>query len=43
MMAMLMAINIMAGRYSFKRVPKRLKAAVKEQLVLLDAEDLAVE
>ncbi|MCR8969263.1 hypothetical protein [Facklamia sp. 7083-14-GEN3] len=43
MMAMLMAINIVNGNYSYKRVPNMLKPAVKEQLILMDAEDLIIE
>lgn len=43
MMAMLMAINIVNGKYTYKRVPKLLKPQVKEQLILMGAEDLAVE
>lgn len=35
MMVMLIALNIVAGRYTFKRVPKRQKDAVKAQLELL--------
>lgn len=34
-MAMLIALNIVAGRYSFNRVPKRQKDAVKEQLEMM--------
>lgn len=33
-LVMLMAINIIAGRYTYERVPKKLKARVLEQLQL---------
>ena len=35
MMAKLFAINIVAGNYPFKRVPKVLKPKVKEQIALM--------
>lgn len=41
MMAKLFAINIVEGRYPFKRVPKVLKQKVKEQIALMvDDEEL---
>lgn len=43
MMAMLLAINIAEGRYTYKRVPKPLKAQVAEQLRSMGLEDLIVE
>ena len=33
-LVMLMAINIIEGRYTYQRVPKKLKARVLEQLQL---------
>lgn len=33
-LVMLIAINIIAGRYTYERVPKKLKARVLEQLHL---------
>lgn len=42
-MAMLLALNIVSGKYTYKRVPKFLKEQVKEQLVLMDAEELITE
>ncbi|MGX7096116.1 CD1375 family protein [Gemella bergeri] len=42
-MAMLFAINIAKGRYTFSKVPKFLKAKVKECLIDMDLEELAVE
>lgn len=33
-LVMLMAINILEGRYDYQRVPKRLKTRVLEQLKL---------
>lgn len=35
MMVKLFAINIVAGNYPFKRVPKVLKPKVKEQIALM--------
>lgn len=35
MMAKLFAINIVEGRYPFKKVPKVLKPKVKEQIALM--------
>ena len=34
-MAMLMALNIVEGRYDYKRVPKLLKDQVDEQLLVM--------
>lgn len=42
-MAMLLAVNIVDGKFTFKRVPKFLKDQVKEQLILLGAEELIEE
>ena len=42
MMAMLMAINIVSGDYSWEDVHDALKPAVYKQLVILGAGDLAV-
>lgn len=41
MIAMLMAINIVAGRYVFERVPRILKDQVREQLELMGVPELA--
>ena len=41
MIAMLMAINIVAGRYVFERVPSVLKDEVREQLELMGVPELA--
>lgn len=43
LMAMLYAINIVEGRTTYKRCPKFLKPKVKEQLILMGAEELIVE
>lgn len=43
MMILLLAMNIVDGLMTFKQVPKRYREKVREQLRLLDAEDLAVE
>lgn len=43
MMAMLFAINIAKGRRTFKQVPKFLKEKVRECLIDMDLEHLAVE
>ncbi|MGX7091170.1 CD1375 family protein [Hutsoniella sourekii] len=40
MMAMLIAINIVAGRYTYERTPKFLKEQVAEQLKTMGAEEL---
>ena len=34
-MAMLMALNIVKGKYDYKRVPKLLKNQVDEQLLVM--------
>lgn len=34
-MAMLMALNIVKGKYDYKRVPKLLKDQVDEQLLVM--------
>ena len=34
-MAMLLALNIVEGKYDYNRVPKLLKAQVDEQLLLM--------
>lgn len=34
-MAMLMALNIVEGRYTYNRVPKLLKKQVEEQLLVM--------
>ena len=34
-MAMLMALNIVEGRYTYERVPKLLKNQVDEQLLVM--------
>lgn len=39
MMAKLFAINIVEGRYPFKRVPKVLKQKVKEQIAKMVEDD----
>ncbi|WP_179968807.1 CD1375 family protein [Streptococcus salivarius] len=39
MMVKLFAINIVAGNYPFKRVPKVLKPKVKEQIALMVEDD----
>lgn len=41
MLAMLIAINIVAGRYVFERVPRVLKDQVREQLELMGMPELA--
>ena len=41
MIAMLMAMNIVAGRYVFERVPRLLKDQVREQLELMGVPELA--
>lgn len=43
MIARLMAVNIIAGRYVYSRVPRALKQQVREQLAQLGHEDLAVD
>ena len=43
LMAMLYAINIVEGRTTYKRCPKFLKPKVKEQLILMGAEELITE
>ena len=43
MMAMLMAMNIVAGHYSWHRVPRLLKPQVREQLELMGVPELAGE
>ena len=41
MIAMLMAINIVAGRYTYERVPRLLKDQVREQLEVMGVPELA--
>lgn len=41
MLAMLIAINIVAGRFVFERVPRVLKEQVREQLELMGMPELA--
>ena len=41
MIAMLIALNIVAGRYVFERVPSVLKDEVREQLELMGVPELA--
>ena len=41
MIAMLMAMNIVAGRYVFERVPRLLKDQVREQLEIMGVPELA--
>lgn len=41
MLAMLIAINIVDGRYVFERVPRVLKDQVREQLELMGMPELA--
>lgn len=43
MMAMLMAMNIVAGHYQWERVPRLLKPQVREQLELMGVPELAGE
>ena len=48
LMAMLMALNIVEGRYTYNRVPKLLKDKVDEQLLVMgykmvDGELVSVE
>lgn len=43
MMAMLFALNIVKGRWEYKRVPKFLKERVAEQLKLMGAEEFIKE
>lgn len=43
MMILLLAMNIVDGLMTFKQVPRRYREKVREQLRLLDAEDLATE
>lgn len=43
LMAMLLAVNIVDGKFTYKRVPKFLKDQVKEQLIILGAEELITE
>lgn len=43
MMAMLVALNIVKGRYTYKRCPKVLKEQVAEQLKIMGAEHLITE
>lgn len=40
MLVMLIAINIVEGRYTFDRVPRLLKDKVREQLNLMGAPEL---
>lgn len=42
-MAMLFAVNIVRGRWEYKRVPAFYKKAVADHLRSMDAEDLIVE
>ena len=41
MIAMLMAMNIVAGRYVFERVPRLLKDQVRDQFELMGVPELA--
>ena len=41
MIAMLMAINIVAGHYTYERVPRLLKDQVREQLEIMGVPELA--
>lgn len=41
MIAMLMAINIVAGHYTYERVPRLLKDQVREQLEVMGVPELA--
>lgn len=43
MMAMLFAINIVKGTWTYAKVPAYFKPATKEHLIAMGAEDLAVE
>lgn len=42
MIARLIAVNVINGNYVYSEVPKALKQQVKEQLIYLGHEDLAV-
>lgn len=42
-MALLFALNIADGKRTFSQVPKMLKEAVKEQLILMGLGELAEE
>lgn len=41
MMAMLIALNIIDGDFTFAKVPAKLKDAVRKQLIKLGHEELA--
>lgn len=41
MMAMLIALNIIDGDFTFAKVPNKLKDAVRKQLIKLGHEELA--
>lgn len=41
MLVMLIAVNIVEGRYAFDRVPRLLKDQVREQLTLMGVPELA--
>lgn len=41
MLVMLIAVNIVEGRYTFDRVPRLLKDQVREQLTLMGVPELA--
>ena len=43
LMIMLIAINIVEGRYTYKRCPNYFKAEVAEQLKLMGAEEFIKE
>lgn len=42
-MAMLMALNIIDGNFTFKKVPRRMKKEVAKQLELLGHPELATD